>query len=250
MLKKIFLLVIFLLIFNYSFAEQSTNVLFDEGHGQAFVISKDGKLHLSKLADILKKEGIKVSSSNITLSPELLSNFQTLIISGPFKPFSKEEIDNLVNFVQAGGKLFVMLHISQPAKELFEKFGLTITNGAVSEKEDLATGKNTDFFVKDFLPHPITKNIKKFAVYGSWGLVSENKDVKLIATSSINSWIDLNRNGVYDEGEPKGPFGIVATGELGRGTFVFFADDAIFQNSFINDANLELAENLAKFLKE
>lgn len=250
MFKKILFLTFFLLISQYSFAEQKVNVLFDEGHGQAFHISKDGPLHLSRLAELLKEEGFNVSSSTAHFDDSLFQHVDAIIISGPFKPFDNDEISQLLNFVGSGGKLIIMLHISQPAKELFEKFGVHITKGAISENENIINSKKTDFYIKDFMHHTLTSGLKSFAVYGSWGFFTENSNVKLVAKSSNNSWIDFNRNRIHDENEPKGPFGIIATGTLGKGSFVFFSDDAIFQNGYLKDENLELAKNLSKFLRE
>jgi len=249
MLRKVlFLMLILTAFYSVSYAEEPL-VLFDEGHGQAFVISKEGTLHLSNFAQVLKKEGLDVQSTKESFDFEKLSKAKAVIISGPFKPITETEIAELKKYINTGGKLIVMLHISQPAQKLFESFNVTITNGAISEKENLASNKKTDFYVKTLTAHPLTLNLKEFAVYGSWGLIPSNSDVSMLALTSTASWIDFNRNGEADDDEPKGPFGIIATGSLGKGVFVFFADDAIFQNNFLKGQNLTLAENLAKFIK-
>ncbi len=246
------ILVVVLSVFVISFsasAEESPKVFFDEAHGQAFVISRDGDLQLSKLAKVLREEGLEPVTSKDVFSSENLKNIKAVVISGPFKPITEKDIEVLVNYVKDGGKLAVMLHIAQPAHKLFERFGIFITQGPVTEPENLATTKKTDFFITDLEHHPLTKDLKRFAVYGSWGLVVNNKDIKVIAKSSNSSWLDFNRNGVKDGDEPAGPFAIIVAGNFGQGGFVFFADDAIFQNRFLTDDNEILARNLAKFLK-
>jgi hypothetical protein len=44
-------------------------------------------------------------------------------------------------------------------------------------------------------------------------------------------------------------FGVVIAGRSGRGGFVIFGDDALFQNKFLVEGNAALAKNLAKWLR-
>lgn len=251
MFKKVFFLIIYTFLFyNLIFAQEKPVVIFDEGHGQAFLTSEKGALHLSKFAEIFRETGFDIKINKNIIQPDSINSAKAVIISGPFKPFSDQEIEALYNYVNNGGNLAVMLHIASPAAKLFEKFGVSITNGAISEAENFATDKNLDFYATNFQPHFLIDNLKSFAVYGSWGLLANNTNVKIVAQSTTKSWIDKNKNGKLDDYEPKGPFGIIATSFVGKGKFVFFADDAIFQNRFLNDDNINLGRNLANFLKE
>lgn len=250
MIKKILLLMIILISHNISYAKNANKILFDEGHRQLFLISTEGQFQLSGLSNVLKEAGFEISTTKEAITEEILKDFQSLIISGPFKEISEKEIEEIYKFVSEGGNLVVMLHISPPAVGLFKKFGVLITRGSISENDNLINReRKIDFNVTNLSKHPLFENINKFSVYGSWGFMLENDTNSLIAKTSINSWIDINRNGIIDIDEPKGPFGIVATGKVGKGNFLFFADDGIFQNNFLKDENLTLARNLAKFLK-
>ncbi|MCX7990446.1 MAG: DUF4350 domain-containing protein [Proteobacteria bacterium] len=250
MIKKLFLLLTILVLISPASAENLNKVLFDEGHGQPFLISKEGNLQLSNLAKILREEGLELFTSDAPFSKNFLKDYKSVIISGPFKEISKQETEELFNFVSDGGNLVVMLHISLPAEGLFKRFGVEITRGSVSESENLITkGKNIDFEIKNLSNNTLFRNLTKFSVYGAWGLISEKDDL-IIAKTSNKSWVDLNRNGIFDDNEPKGPFGIIASGIIGKGKFIFFGDDTIFQNNFLKDENLTLAKNLARVLKE
>lgn len=251
MVRKLFLsMLLFLIFVASSYGVEGVNVLFDEGHGQFFSSQKEGALHLSKFAKVLKDEGLQITVENTPFNEEQLKRFDAIIISGPFKPFTEEEISLLQSYVQRGGKLIVMLHISMPAVELFKKFGVEITKGPISETVNIINNKNTDFYVQNLSPHTLTHGLSKFAIYGTWGFIKNSSSVELLALSSPSSWIDTNKNGKPDDNEQKGPFGVIAIGTYGKGTFLFFADDAIFQNSFLEQENLQLAKNLAKFIKE
>lgn len=251
MFKKFLLFFVFVIFTSITQAEKIDKIVFDESHNQAFVISKEGALHLSNFAKILKEEGFEIVINKEPITKNILNDKKALIISGAFKEISKEEIEEIYNFVQNGGNLIVMLHISQPLIPLFNKFSVEITKGSVSEIENLISPeKKIDFNIKNLSNVKLFQNLKNFSVYGSWGLLSNEKDVEIIAKTSEKSFVDLNRNGIFDENEPKGPFGIVVWGKVGKGNFLFFADDAIFQNNFLKNENLILAKNLAKILKE
>ena len=58
------------------------------------------------------------------------------------------------------------------------------------------------------------------------------------------------RDGVQGEGEPSMSLGVLVAGKIGTGEFVVIGDDAIFQNKFLSDANLVLAQNISVWLKK
>ncbi len=59
-------------------------VLFDQGHGQTFVIEKSSDLHLSGLANLFREAGFKVKTGRQTITSDILSDVDGLVISGPF----------------------------------------------------------------------------------------------------------------------------------------------------------------------
>jgi len=69
-----------------------------------------------------------------------------------------------------------------------------------------------------------------------------------LARTSPASWVDLNGDGVLSKGDAVGSFALIVSGTLGKGDFVIFGDDAIFQNRFLGDDNKKLAGNLGKWL--
>ena len=95
----------------------------------------------------------------------------------------------------------------------------------------------------------ITKGLKKIGVYGAWALMTESKKARIIARTGPKAWIDLNRDGKFNETDARQSFGVVIAGTLGKGKYVIFGDDAIFQNKFLKSDNMPLAENLADWMK-
>lgn len=223
-------------------------VLIDQGHGQRFVIEGDQPLGLSELAALFREQGARVRSSTAAFSDETLANRDILIVSGPFAPPSPAEIAAVTKFLQQGGKLVVMAHISQPLGQLLETLGVAISSLPVFEQEHLLAGQPRDFSVADLAKHPLLQGLTSFKVYGAWALQCREETVQELARTSGRAWLDLDRNGQPGGQEPVRAFPLVVSGRMGRGTFVVFSDDALFQNQFLEGGNLQLAKNLAAWL--
>jgi hypothetical protein len=225
-------------------------VLFDQGHGQAFVIEETGDLQLSALAGLFNDAGFEVKGSRQAITPQLLSGVDCLVISGPFALFTTEEAENIRQFIEQGGFVTVMIHITPTVKNLLGKLDIASTNGPLNETENVLGGGGKDFSVTHLEQHPVTNGLKRFSVYGVWGLKPEYENAKIIAKTGPKSWVDLNRDGKFDPGDGSGEFGVIVAGALGKGGYVVFGDDALFQNRFLKDDNLLLAKNLANWIRK
>ena len=225
-------------------------VLFDQGHGQAFVIEETGDLQLSGLAGLFRDAGFEVKASKQTITPQLLSGVDCLVISGPFVPFTAEEAENIKQFVEQGGFVTVMIHITPTVMNLLGKLDIASTNGALNEIDNVLGGAGKDFAVTRLEQHPITNGLSRFSVYGAWGLKPKHDNAKIIAKTGPKSWVDLNRDGKFDPGDGSGEFGIIVAGSLGKGGYAIFGDDALFQNRFLKDDNVLLAKNLANWMRK
>ncbi|MDD5759717.1 MAG: hypothetical protein PHI06_11635 [Desulfobulbaceae bacterium] len=226
-------------------------VLFDQGHGQHFLVEKKDELDLSKLGEAFVAGGFQVKSSapGQMFTDDALKNVSTLIISGAFQPVTDDEVVVLKNFIDRGGQLCVMLHISSPLAPLLNNLGVAVSNGVVREQTNLLTPDvQTDFFVNDLAKHPLTKDLSQINFYGTWALNVE-QPANVIAKTSPQAWVDLNNDKNLDSGDAIQAFSVVVTGQVGHGYFVVFADDAIFQNRFLVGPNQQLASNLVAWLK-
>jgi len=54
-----------------------------------------------------------------------------------------------------------------------------------------------------------------------------------IAWSSSSSFLDINENGSWEEGEPKGPFAVATEFQLGQGTLALVSDPSTIINTMI-----------------
>ncbi len=247
-MRLLFLLCLFLLLPLSALAD-TPRLLFDQGHRQAFVIEKEGPLQLSRLAELFQQQGWRVEQTTKQLTKQSLTDVDALVISGAFSPLSPDEIDAVLGYLQRGGKLAVMIHIGQPLLTLLHKLGVDVGTRVINEKQNQPNGKTIDFMVHNFSPHPLTKNLQSFTIYGGWPLQAFEQQGKSVASSSPHSWVDMNQDKKLSKGDMISPFDVLISGEYGRGSFAVFADDAIFQNQFLQGGNKALAENLGRWLK-
>ena len=228
---------------------RSNIVLFDEGHGQRFLADRTGPLDLSGLAALFQSEGLLVKSSKGETTEKVLAEADVLVLSGAFVPFTLPEISAIVNFVQKGGRLCVMLHVGMPVAELLKELKVYVSKSVVHEQENLIQQTETNFYVNASSQHELMKGIERFKVFGGWALLTDNENAATIAQTSASAWIDTNMNGERDARELQRSLGLAIAGIAGDGRFVVFGDDAIFQNRYLSEENMHLGKNVAKWLK-
>lgn len=220
-------------------------VLFDQAHGQRFVVDVPGDLNLNALAGVMRDAGFEVKTTASPLDAGTLAGVKAVISSGGFVPFSAGEIEALSGFLNNGGSLAVMLHIAPTYESLLRHFRVGATSGVLRETENVVGVNSLDFNVVNFAPHPLTDGLDSFAVHGGWGVVALG-GLKVVAKTSLSTWIDLNRNNLRDpSAEPFTAMGVAVAGEVGKGKLAVFGDDAIFQDKFLSDGNMKLARNMA-----
>lgn len=231
-------------------ANKSPVVLFDEAHGEQFLPQQEAPLALTELGKIFTAQGFTIRSAKEPLTPVILAEVDAVVISGPFAPLAPEEIDALYAFVEKGGRLSIMLHVAPIISNLLARFDVVHANGVIREEAPAQIeGDALNFHVARMGKEPLFAGIDHFAVYGCWALASEGKFARIAASSGDKSWVDLNKDRRYSEQDVMQSFGIIALGAVGKGNFVIFGDDAIFQNRFLTGANRQLAENLVQRLK-
>jgi uncharacterized protein DUF4350 len=244
----ILMLSILFLLFSTVPSHARTSVLFDQGHGQRFLIERGGDLDLSLFAGTFRDLGHQVSISTDALTGKLLDGVDILLISGPFRPYSPEEIETVARFVEHGGALCLTLHIAPPLSALLYRLGIDHSNGVIHEEEGTIEGDPLNFRVTRLESHPLFEGIQQFTLHGAWALLDTRTGVHSIARTSPSAWIDLNGNGGFDPEDARQSFTVAVAGEAGKGRFVVIGDDAVFQNKFLKDDNLTLGHNLAAWL--
>jgi hypothetical protein len=198
----------------------------------------------------MKQSGEEVGVNKEPVTAARLARVKTYIVAGPVQPFTQDEVLALESFVKKGGNLLVLLHISPAVAQLTNTFGIVVSNFTIAETTGLIDNKSQDFFVTNFGAHPVASGLEKIAVYGTWGLMT-NEPAMTVAATTSKAWADMDRNRKFDKGEPQQEFGIVAVTEFGKGKVVVVADDAPFANKFIGQVdNRRLADNIIRWFRQ
>jgi hypothetical protein len=223
-------------------------VMFDEAHGQRFLIEHGGPLDLSGLAATFRDQQLLIKTSRQDVTDSTLSGVVALVISGPFAPVRPAEIDAIGRFLERGGRLCVMLHIAPPVAALLHQLNVSISNGVIRERENVIGDDPLNFHVTGLTAHALTTGVHGFDVFGAWALLPTGDTASIIAHSSPRAWVDLNGNQALDDRDATQSFGVIVAGQFGAGGFVVFGDDAVFQNRFLTGGNVTLAQNVARWL--
>lgn len=226
--------------------ELPAKVLFDQGHGQRFLIEETGSLQLSGLADIVRSHGAHPGSTKNELNDEALRGHKALVISGPFAALSRQEVEAVARFIEKGGRLAAMLHIGPPLADLLARLGIVHSNAVLHERQNVID-TDMNFRVRDLTPDPLFSGINQFSIYGAWAL-DPAAPVSSIARTSASAWVDLDGDKMLSKGDVISSFTLIVRGTYGEGGFIIFGDDAIFQNRFLDENNRRLASNLALWL--
>lgn len=224
-------------------------VLFDQGHNQRFLVERDDPLHLSKLGATFGSAGFMVASTATPITPETLATVRALVISGPFTTLKSEEIDTIVSFVERGGNLAVMLHISSPLSMLLDRLGVVVSGSVIHEQENIIKDLDLNFRVKRFEANDLVASLDYLSVYGCWALLNSGAGTSVVAATGDKAWVDLNGDKKLTEKDAMQSFAVVVSGKAGAGKFVVFGDDAMFQNEYLDESNAKLAANLAAWMK-
>jgi hypothetical protein len=244
----IMIIVWFLMSPHFAGAEARKVVLFDEAHGQKFLVGQNGPLDLSSLVAQFHGEGLTIRVNKTKITTEVLADVDALVISGAFLPIAPSEITAITRFLENGGRLSIMLHIGPPVADLLHRMNVSISNGVIHEQENKLRKDGLDYRITRLKPHDLMNGVNSFSVYGGWALINTSNNAEIIAQTSARAWVDLNNDKKLGKGDAVQSFGLVIAGILNQGRFVVFGDDAIFQNRFLVGGNAVLAKNLANWL--
>ncbi|MEP7134072.1 MAG: Gldg family protein [Chloroflexota bacterium] len=242
-------------------------VYFLTGHGEASLESGDNSYSLAK--QTLESKNYTVKSLNLVAENKIPDDALSIIIAGPTKPVSQQEVQQLKQYVDAGGSLIVMENpiivtefgdASDPLAEY-----LTTDWGIVLDKDiiiDLSSQQPLNAVSYSANQHPITQNLSQnyLVIMPQARSVSIANNIDgvtqtpLIQTSP-NSWGEVkftNAQGTQVSQDPEdlpGPLTMATAGEntktKGR-VVVFgnsvFADDKGFDaygngNIFVNSVD-------------
>ena len=199
--------------------------------------------------------GTKEISSGYPISPlESLSNLPpspqgaTLILI-PYLQFSPAELEALDSFITRGGTLILADDYGY-GNQILEYLGLKARFSGQALLDPLSNYKNERFpQISHFKSSYVTSNIDNL-IFNHATCLTDIEATDVLALSSSFSFLDLNGNREWQEGEPTGPLPVISHHNLGNGEIILVSDPSLFINSMETMAsNDKFIQNMAAITK-
>lgn len=160
------------------------------------------------------------------------------LITIPSKDYSDEDLSRLRRFVEGGGRLVVMDDYGY-GNQLLEYLGLGVAFAAQPLLDPLFCYRNQQMpRATDFAPGLQEAGVQAITLNRATALGNVEAP-QAIAWSSPTSFLDVDGDGSWQEGEPRGPFPVAAEVRLGRGMVCIVASPGMMINSLCGqDDNL------------
>jgi hypothetical protein len=236
------LVLVLLLLIPGCFQEEKPLLLVDYAHGEIFPPLDPRDLGYATLDTVFKEAGYEVRVISEPLTAKELRRAKVYLLAGPMNELSEEERSALRDFVERGGKVVVLVHIASPLRKFLEEYNITL--GWVVAEHENTLGKAQDFMVRNVGEGELFEGVGSLSFYGAFSVRAPES----YAFTSPRAWEDLNLNGVWEEGEPRGKFALIGMANYGKGYILVLGDDATLANRFIGEEdNFKLARNLAEW---
>ena len=221
-------------------------VLIEGGHHN--VIVQWGLI--KPLNDLIHADGYNPKIDSLPITKKYLSDYKIVVMNpslpfdfgtkkevGNLVTFSKEEIENIYNYVNNGGSLFVLIDCSPTdiaMSPLLNKFGIKTSFGTLEDSvhQDKEFGKVVVQYTKENgllkLNHPILKGTNENEIIKSLVLYTGSaiKSDQLTTILPISNDAKINNNGVATSLEKGYAQGLA--GKVGKGKIVVLSDSEAF----------------------
>ena len=149
----------------------------------------------------------------------------SLLIVGPEKEFSEDEAKIIERFLKSGGQVILADDFGS-GNQLLELLGVDVRFNGSLLVDPLFKERGMR------LPRIRATALGVRELVFNYGTVLEGCPSP-IARSSSYSFLDLDLNGKWSEGEPRGSFATACSLSLGRGRLIIVADSSLWINSML-----------------
>jgi len=169
-----------------------------------------------------------------------------VLIAIPYQDYTAEELAQIKQFVDAGGSLLLMDDYGY-GNNILGYLGVVTRFAASPLLDPLFNFRNQNLpRITDFSSQVKESKIEVVMFNHATALTGVPESTG-IAWSSSASFLDLNENGVLDQGELKGPFAVAAEFRLGQGRLALVSDPSIILNAMVDrDDNYEFMRYLTR----
>lgn len=154
------------------------------------------------------------------------------LISIPSLPPEEEDLTRLREFIIQGGRL-VLMDDFRYGNKVLEYLGLEVRFSGQILLDPLFSHRNPRLpRIIDFSPEVKEAGVEAVVLNHATALV-EVAPEKVLAWSSEESFLDLDRDGNLSPVDPKGPLPVAARFRFGQGEIVLISDPSILINSMV-----------------
>ena len=157
---------------------------------------------------------------------------ETALVAIPYLDYSNEELSQLKGFVEDGGTLLLMDDYGY-GNSVLAYLGVSVRFTNKPLLDPLFCYKNQWLpRITDLAPRVKESGIDVI-VFNHATTLTNVEQTDMIAWSSTTSFLDINDNESWDEGEPKGPFPVATEVHFGKGTLALVSDPSSMVNSMV-----------------
>ena len=169
-----------------------------------------------------------------------------VLIAIPYQDYTAEELAQIKQFVDAGGSLLLMDDYGY-GNNILDYLGVVTRFAASPLLDPLFNFRNQNLpRITDFSSQ-VKKSKIEVVMFNHATALTGVPESTGIAWSSSASFLDLNENGVLDQGELKGPFAVAAEFRLGQGRLALVSDPSIILNAMVDrDDNYQFMRYLTR----
>ncbi|MBI4266912.1 MAG: DUF4350 domain-containing protein [Chloroflexi bacterium] len=180
------------------------------------------------------------SLSTLPVSPR-----GTALILIPYYDFVPAELEQLQSFVSRGGTLILADDYAH-GNRVLEYLGLKVRFSGQALLDPLSNYKNKWLPVISRLePDRLTDGVKALTFNHATALLGVETD-NTLALSSQFSFLDLDGDGAWSQGEPTGPLPVISQHALDDGRLILISDPSLFINSMAGmEGNRQFIRNVA-----
>ena len=199
-------------------------IYWTEGHGETPLDSYDPVTGMSDIVRELRRDGYRLKTLDLAVSPSVPADCAVLVVAAAREPFSRMELLRLQGYLEAGGRLLVLVTGVPNAgvNSLLADWGVKMLPFAAVSTRTLS---GADVIVTDFADHRITAPLKGSAVLfeGAAPLVPaeghDHTDFTALARTDASAWGEADvsaRPWAFDPAsEPRGPLTLAVALERG-----------------------------------
>ncbi len=142
--------------------EGKKKIFVTQGHGERDVKSPEGG-DISVIVEDLKKQGYEVTQGNVLGYYKKWDDDTVVLIPGVKKPFLKEELDVLENFISNGGKVIALIDPAEKRwfEDFLEKYGIKYQDGIIIDPASrIFGGTPVTALITSYTSHPSVQNFR------------------------------------------------------------------------------------------